>query len=211
MQVQIGFLTPQGVVDLPMLFDTGATLTTLSHAALEQIGVQVPSDAPRAQLTTANGVIDTPVVLLDGVQLDGLVLERVSVAACDSCAQGEVEGLLGLNITGRFDLTLRPEEREVALRALDSGANQHLDLAHWLDITSTATAWRSGRIEVEVRVVNRADVHVSEAVVEVACAGRSFAVSIDTIPGRGEERQTVGLPRGTDCATYQVMLRSARW
>ena len=63
--------------DLEMIFDTGATFTTLSWAAMDTLEIHVPRDAPMAKLQTANGQIEAPLALVDAVWLGEEVVEWV--------------------------------------------------------------------------------------------------------------------------------------
>jgi clan AA aspartic protease (TIGR02281 family) len=211
LRVPVTFAGPRGPLELSMMFDTGATVTTLDSKTLARLGVPVATDAPQVTLQTAGGEKKARLVLVDSVQLGDARIRHVSVAVCESCAQGKASGLLGLNVTGLFDVTLRQEEREFVLSPRDGGIDRQLDVSHWLDISSTARQWPGGRVEVEVAAANRAVVPVAEAVIEVECREASFAVQLDDVPARGRQQSKVQLPDGTDCGSYRIVLRSARW
>jgi hypothetical protein len=151
------------------------------------------------------------VVLVDRLWLGHVPLENVSVAVCEPCAQNSSRGLLGLNVTGLFDVTFLTSEQELRLQPAAVDGDRTLDVRHWLHMSASVTMWRMGRIEVLVEAENRAPVVVSEAVVELVCGDRSFAVQLDDIPAEGRASTELELPRGTDCHRYQVVLRSARW
>lgn len=208
--VQAEFLGAAGPVSLPVLFDTGATFTTLDRTALARLGIPIPDDAPKANFQTAAGEMVSPMVLVDGVRLSGQQVDHVTVAVCEACRQSEAVGLLGLNVTGLYQVAYDPELSEVTLTPRDSH-DRHLDISHWLDIDAVARRWPTGRIEVEVSARNRARQEVSQAVVEVECHDSSFAVQLDRIPARGSQLSKVTLPRGADCGTFKVILRSALW
>ncbi len=201
----------EGPQTVAFLFDTGATLTTLDRRTLAELGVAVPEDAPVAVLQTANGVVESPIVLLDGLWLGHIQLQNVSVAVCDSCAKGTSRGLLGLNVTGLFDVRLNSGSGEILLDPASVDGDRRLDVSHWLHLVASATMWRMGRVEVLIEVDNSAVVDVSEVVVELSCADKNFAIQLDDIPSAGSRSTEVELPRGTDCRRYSVALRSARW
>jgi hypothetical protein len=210
LRVDVRFAGPQATATFPVLFDTGATFTTLDRGALASIGVTIPEGAPTATFQTANGEMQSPMVLVPSIQLGDRVIEHVTIAVCDACAQNGSYGLLGLNVTGQFQVTVDPELSEVVLEEREDD-DRHLDVAHWLDIRAVAKRWPTGRVEVELTATNRAPVAVSEAVVEVACADRSFAVQVDDVPAGGQAQTKVSLPRDVECGQYTVVLRSGRW
>jgi hypothetical protein len=202
---------PAGPREIELIFDTGATLTTLDRRTLGELGIPVPADAPVAVLQTANGRVESPVVLLERLWLGHVPLQNVSVAVCDSCAQDTTRGLLGLNVTSLFDVTLNTGDQELRLLPVAVDGDRRLDVNHWLQLSATVTMWRAGRVEVVVDVENRAGVAVSEVVSELDCGEQSFAVQVDDVPAGGSASTELELPRGTDCRSYRVILRSARW
>lgn len=211
MRVLATFQGPRTEVTHTMLFDTGATLTTLSAEALDELGAGVPPDAPIVTLNTAGGQVQAPLVLLDGVALGLEEVPWATVALCEACAEAGVSGLLGLNVTGLFQVSLDHEEQEIDLTRRGRRVDRLADVTHWVELGSTAKVWSDGRIEVEVTAENRARAAVADLSIEVACADRSFAVSLDDVPARGARTTRVSLPRGTDCREYRVMLREGRW
>ena len=198
-------------MEAQFLFDTGATLTTLNRSTLRELGVDVPDDAPTATLQTAAGQVESSVVLIDRLWLGHVVIENVAVAICEPCAQEATRGLLGLNVTGLFDVTMNSGEQELQLRPVSVSGDRRLDANHFVQLDATVTMWRMGRVEVAVEATNSAAVSISELVVELVCGDRSFAVQIDDIAAGDTAETELELPRGTDCRTYQVILRSARW
>ena len=211
MRVPVTFFGPEEQLTHTMLFDTGATLTTLSVEGLAQLGLRVPLDAPVVTLQTANGKVDAPLVLIDGVALGQEEVNWATVAVCDACADGGVAGLLGLNVTGLFQIALDHEEREIDMSRRGRTLDRVSDVVHWVELDSSAKVWTDGRIEVELTAENRARAHVEALSIEVACASRSFAVGLDSVPAYASRTTQVSLPRGTDCREYRVMLREGRW
>jgi predicted aspartyl protease len=211
MKVAVTFDGPDVSEELTLLFDTGATFTTMDRGARIKLGVPIPAGAPTATFQTANGQVDSPLVLLDRVWLGERAIQGVTVAVCDDCSSEGTVGLLGLNLSGQFHVTLDHELQEIVLEADEGGADRHLDITHWLDIEGTATRYPTGRVVVELAARNRAHEAISEAVVEVECPDRSFAAEIAAIPSQGERHTRFELPRGTNCDSYRVILRTARW
>lgn len=211
LKVDIGIPGRSGRTKLSVLFDTGATFTTLDRAALTQAGVSIPASAPTAQFQTANGMMEAPLVLLPALWLADTKIEHVTVAVCEACAQNGSAGLLGLNVTGQFQVTVNNEFGEVLLAPREDSANRQLDVTHWLEVQGTAQRWPTGRVEVEVTARNTSAIAIEEAVVEVECSDRSFAVQLDDVPPKASRSTKVELPRQASCDEYRLILRSARW
>jgi len=194
-----------------MIFDTGATFTTLSHEAIERLDIHIPADAPRATLVTANGEIESPLALVDAIWLGDEVVEWVTVAVCDSCANPPSVGLLGLNVSSQFRVSLDHDEKRIELLPRGRTASRRSDVARWLEFRSRATAWWDGRVEIELHARNLARQEIESAVVELRCGDDYFAVQIEDIASHGERQTTFDLPSGTDCSTQSIELSRARW
>lgn len=197
--------------EFPMIFDTGATYTTLNREALDLLEVEVPASAPVAVLRTANGEIEAPLVLIDAAWLGDAAVEWVTVAVCDPCAGDEVFGLLGLNVSGQFQIALDHEGREIRLTEREGEVDRRLDVIQWVRLSSRIRRWRDGRVEVEVTLRNRAHVDVSEATALIECVQERFEVVLESIPAEGTQSARMSLPRDTDCSDYTLELASAKW
>jgi hypothetical protein len=150
-------------------------------------------------------------VLLDRLWLGETAIEGVTVAVCDDCSQDGTAGLLGLNVSQQFRLSVDHETREVVLEDVPGPADRHLDLTHWLKLEGQATRWPTGRVVIDLTATNRSPRHIIEAVVEVECPDRSFAVTLADIPGGSSQQTSFELPRGASCDSYSIVLRSGRW
>lgn len=192
-----------------MLFDTGATLTTLNAATLAELGLSVPEDAPEVSLRTAAGQQTASVVFIDRLWIGGLLVEGVTVAVCEACADEETAGLLGLNVSGRFRVTVDASSRTLVLQPRES-PDHGVDLSPWLSVEATAVHWSDGRIEVELSAESQIDRSVSEVTVEIRCE-QSFSATLREIPPMGRAEATVSLPLGVSCDGYSVAMTKGRW
>jgi hypothetical protein len=197
--------------EFAMIFDTGATYTTLNREALEALEVDVPPDAPRVTLHTAGGESVVPLVLLDGAWLGDEMVDWVTVAVCEPCAGDGVAGLLGLNVTGQFEVALLHDRRQIELRRLPRRAERQLDLRAWLTLESRLRYWRDGRLEIELKGSNRSRAGIERALVEVECPGGRFGVELEAIPARAGVTTRMSLPRDTDCTSYQIEVLGGIW
>ncbi len=200
-----------GDVELPMLFDTGASVTTLNRESLARIGVRVPTDAPEITLRTANGERTARLVLVPRVWVGGLPVEGVTVGVCEECADDRTMGLLGLNVSSQFLVTVDTARKEVVFQSRDGSGDRLIDVSSWLRVSARATIFPDTRVEVEVTGDNAAPRAIAEAVVGVACGDDRFVARLTNVPPEGSATTTVNLPRGTDCTEYRVTLDSARW
>ena len=204
---------PDGeILEVEMLFDTGATYTTLDPVNLHRAGYRLPADAPRISFQTAAGESESSLVTIERLWLGGFEVPGVTVAICESCsASGDHAGLLGLNVSGRFLITLDTARQEVILEPRTDGGRAHLDLRPWLDIEGRGTSWPDGRTEVMVRGRNLADRDMAAALVEIRCAGERFEVQLGSIPARELREVQVTVPAPTDCDPFSLDLVHGSW
>ena len=67
MRVLVNVDGPEFGEEIEMIFDTGATLSTLNRRTLEMLDLFVPPDAPTVQLHTAAGEVQAQLALLDAL------------------------------------------------------------------------------------------------------------------------------------------------
>lgn len=196
--------------EVQMMLDTGATYTTLPLAVLAEMGIAPRADSPSLTLHTANGERQAQLVLLDAVWLGDLELQDVAIAVCDACGSDDVAGLLGLNVTGGFNLTIDADREEIVFARRPS-FGRHLDVRPFLDVDASFVRFAGGRVEARLEVLNLADRAVQDAQVSVHCDEERFQVSTGGLePG---EPQVVlrRLPNHPPCASYQVSVTDASW
>jgi predicted aspartyl protease len=203
---------PNGrIIETDMLFDTGATYTTLDRRTLRELGLGVPDDAPQITFHTANGEATSSLVVLDRIWLGGFEVAGATVAVCDQCtSSGAHAGLLGLNVSSRFLITLDTARREVILEPRAQVKDQ-LDLRPWLDLSGRGATWPDGRTEVTVTATNMADRPVERARVEVRCAGERFELTMGPFAARETLEAQASIPPPTDCDPFTIELATGAW
>ncbi|HIL02804.1 MAG TPA: hypothetical protein EYG06_12000 [Myxococcales bacterium] len=194
-----------------MIFDTGATFTTLNYASLRAIGVSVESDAPHVTLRTANGSIEADLVLVDAIWLGAAPVEWVTVAVCDSCANPPAVGLLGLNVSRRFQVSLDHDRQSIRLGRRQGADNRALDIQNWLRIRSEIREDWNGGVRLKLTGMNDSRREIESAVIDLECSSSGFAIQLDSIPAKGEATTELVLPRGTDCRQPTFDLSRGRW
>ena len=96
-----GMMVPvriNGGPPVPFLIDTGASYVLIPQAVADQQGIDPGSGARRERFSTANGVVEHTLVMLDSVQLGSARVEGVPAALSPSMPFG----LLGLSFFNRF-------------------------------------------------------------------------------------------------------------
>jgi len=211
LRIQVEIDGPVTGEEFTMIFDTGATFTTLDYASLSAIGVRVEADAPRVTLLTANGTIEASLVLVDAVWLGGAPVEWVTVAVCDSCTNYPAVGLLGLNVSQRFQVSLDHDRQSISLRPRASRDNRTLDIRNWLRIRSEITENWDASVELRVTGMNDSHHEIQHVAIDLQCKNSRFEIDLDSIPADGESTTRLELPRGTDCREQSFEVTQALW
>ncbi len=100
------------------ILDTGATYITINRIAAETLRVQ--GGGGQVHLSTASGVIQAPLILLDEVDVGGAVSRNVTAVVHDlPNAPPAIVGLLGLSFLERFRISLDLTSRVLVLQSGD--------------------------------------------------------------------------------------------
>lgn len=107
-----------GVKDLLLLLDTGATQTILDNQRAKELSLVNPNASKNISITTGSGFIKMHTVKLDSLQLGEIKLEQVAIATAklqslSTISEMEPAGLLGANILKRFFVTIDYERQVV--------------------------------------------------------------------------------------------------
>ena len=104
--------------NMMVVFDTGASVTTISKDILYQLGYDV-SECEKARITTASGVAYVDVVRLKKLKLGNLILEDVEVYAHTFPEESFSLGVIGLNVISKYKVTLDFRERKIVCEEYD--------------------------------------------------------------------------------------------
>lgn len=201
---------PRKLIEVDMLYDTGATLTTLNRSTLRKLGIRVPKDAPVIRMHTAAGEREARVVVLERLWVGGLEVEGVTISVCDACASQGVVGLLGLNVSDRFLVTVDAASQEIAIRPRKGKSDRSADVGPWLTLEAQGTRWPDGRAEVVIEALNRSSRWIRELTIAINCEQTRYAEIHDIGPGQlGHVEVSVDSDAG--CAAFQVQLDGAEW
>jgi len=95
------------------ILDTGASFTAISMKVAQQLGITISADHPTVQISTANGLIQAPMVTLNAVNLQGALVEQVSAVVLDEL--NGFDGLLGLSFLSHFNIDINQDEGKLLL------------------------------------------------------------------------------------------------
>lgn len=212
LQVPATIEGPDGrALEVNMIFDTGATYTTLDRGTLHDLGYDLTPDAPRITSQTANGEIQSPLVVVRRLWLGGMEVEGVTVAVCDDCASRDYSGLLGLNVSHRFLVTLDTARQEMLLKPRTDSRSRTLDVSPWLSIEARSMSWSDGRTELLVQGTNQGDRPIDSVEIDVGCEQSGWRVPLKAIQPGATAENRVTLSGRTTCASLKMSLANASW
>ncbi len=102
--------------EVPLVVDTGASLTTLEYEVVEELGVDIDEERV-IHAITATGPAVFPTARLSVVEIAGHRLEGLMVAVCEGCGGRGAGGLLGLDVQAELGVEL--DVRRGELRFVD--------------------------------------------------------------------------------------------
>ena len=93
------------LASVPLLIDTGASVTIVAPAILESLGYVLGSRT--GKFVTANGEVDAPLVEIQSLTLGEQVVSPITVGAISlSRRTASFDGLLGMNFLQKFEFSL---------------------------------------------------------------------------------------------------------
>jgi predicted aspartyl protease len=99
-----------------VLIDTGAAFTVIPPEIADFLNLEVNKDYPRARLVTASGIIETPVKVLDGLEVADIKVEKLPVVIHKIPDPAPIKVLLGMNFIEKVTLTINGKEGEFDLQ-----------------------------------------------------------------------------------------------
>ena len=99
------------------ILDTGATYMSISKEMAEELGLDL-SRTEMVPITTANGKIEVPKVILKSVKVNGLEAKNVEATVMNFKKDASFSGLLGLSFINQFKLTIDPNKGHLMFEPL---------------------------------------------------------------------------------------------
>ena len=89
--------------DAVLLLDTGASLSVISSELMAALGIPNRPTDRMAWFSTAGGRVKAPIVRLDSLALDGVVVENIEVGVIGELNGNPFDGLLGMDFLRHFE------------------------------------------------------------------------------------------------------------
>lgn len=102
------------------ILDTGATYTTISQDMAKKLGYDL-THAARVRITTANGQVSLPKIVLKSVTLNGYTAHNVEATVMPMPQNVPFSGLLGLSFVKRHRITIDSEAEHLVIEPQQEG------------------------------------------------------------------------------------------
>jgi clan AA aspartic protease (TIGR02281 family) len=99
------------------ILDTGATYTSISTRMAKNLGINL-KNTEKIMITTANGRISVPKVLLKSLTVNGLHAYNIETTIIPISEESSFSGLLGLSFIRQFVMTIDTERKQLIFQPL---------------------------------------------------------------------------------------------
>ena len=99
-----------------LLIDTGAAMTVLDEGLLQALGYNLNGQRQEF-FSTANGVVEAPVISIQQLALGDASMGPLSVGALSLSMPGNIDGLLGMNFLRHYDFRIDQDSQELYLNS----------------------------------------------------------------------------------------------
>jgi len=103
-----------GQYPIKLLIDTGAAMTIIDESALQSMGYDL-SGKQEGLFSTANGVVEAPVVSINELALGSASIGPIAVGGLPLSMHSEIGGLLGMNFLRHYDFRIDQTNKELHL------------------------------------------------------------------------------------------------
>ncbi len=196
-------------VETFMMLDTGTTYTTLPRSVIDMLGIAIPKDAPVLTMNTANGQRQARALLVDSVWLGDIEISGVAVTECEDCSSGEDVGLLGLNVTGMFNMAIDADHRVVEFTVREQ-VSRHLDLKLFTKMGMRVRG-RGQHATATISLTNESQRPIQRGTVEVTCGDFSTRFDIEGADPGMTSHTSMRLPPHQCPGRYQYRLVDGWW
>ncbi|MFV1951800.1 MAG: TIGR02281 family clan AA aspartic protease, partial [Nitrospinota bacterium] len=97
-----------------LMVDTGASITLISRAVADKLGLKHDLNLPKLPFSTAGGIVWQPLVMLKSIKVGDAEVKNVEVSV-SSKFKG-LDGLLGMNFLDEFNISLNSTSGKLILK-----------------------------------------------------------------------------------------------
>ena len=109
---------PVGVRNIRLVFDPGSFRTIIKTRLTDSLGYQATGKSKRITTTSVVGKEYGYTLMLQKLSVLGFEFNNIEVAGFDLPEKYGIDGLLGLDLLEKFEVTLRHRERWIQFQAL---------------------------------------------------------------------------------------------
>ncbi len=106
-------------LEVPLVLDTGATITTISKALATRLGIDLAGKPTGSSVLADGNVVPITYIKLDSIAVGSAIRQDVPVAVLDKPPGSGADGLLGMSFLKHFIIQLNIDNQKVELIPID--------------------------------------------------------------------------------------------
>ncbi|MBU1241469.1 retroviral-like aspartic protease family protein [Myxococcota bacterium] len=210
--------SPGRSVDVRFILDTGASVTTISSALASSLGLAPGPGGASVEVQTASGVTRYPLVTLDRITLGGgYTVGPLTAAICDPCSSKNTQGLLGLNFTSHFHLSINSKEAVVKLKKRSGWIDQREEIEPFVVVSNLVGDLTGERFRISGSLVNSATKPMKGLVFECVVRDKKETVierkriQVHTLKPGANTRVALKLAPYKNIGSFHLELKRGFW
>jgi clan AA aspartic protease (TIGR02281 family) len=204
-------------VPVRFILDTGASITTISVETARKLGIGAGGDGASLDVQTAGGGTSYPVAILDSITIGDHSIGPVSVALCDPCAAQGTVGLLGMNFTSNFHMTINNKQAKIRLTPVDKWVDRKQEIEPFIEVSGLGGALGKERLIISANVTNLSPLALSDLVFECKVLdgqGRTVDThreGLNMLKSREMKKIEISMPPHSNVSNFKWELQRAFW
>ncbi len=118
LDISLWNLTKNKYSIMNILFDTGASVTTISKNIINDLGYDL-TECEKVIITTASGIAYVDIVTLKSIKINDIELKNVKVYAHTFPEESFSLGVIGMNIIDKFDIEMLFSKRLINFTSIE--------------------------------------------------------------------------------------------
>lgn len=210
---------PDGTIDVPMVFDTGATFCSIRSDVLKRVGIF--ANDTHGDLQTAAGAVRRPIAVLDSLTAgEASVTGGLTVVICDECGMGDTAGLIGLNFARHFVVTIDHDAGQLLLARKQLENPQLFDITPFIRLQNAKISRENERLVIRFDLENTGTRALTNLLViadpvttspEKRKSRDRMEVKIAHLAPRQRRQATILGPLPHKHRRFKLSLKQARW
>ncbi|MBN2723546.1 MAG: clan AA aspartic protease [Deltaproteobacteria bacterium] len=147
-----------------LILDTGATISTISGKLASELGV-IPT-GKISSVKTAGGETSMPIGILESITVGSHTVSPFIVAICDHCSSQDSQGLIGLNFTRHFHISIDSTLGRINLDRIKKWVDRKDEIEPFIETTELTGDIQKDRLSIKGKITNHSNRKIVNLVFE---------------------------------------------